>query len=485
MKPLDGLLASYLDLARHLDPLRHPHEAPETVRHALGRFDPPWLRAQVAALRAIANAIEDLEDVEALDDEVDRTMLLNTIRFDVLRLESLADATLANPVVPLGHAVRALRTLMTEHFTGDDEAALRDRVAALPDLLSTVNADTRAVAPHLLAIAGLELETLDDAVDEASERLDEAAVQPAVAAIEACRRWLDDPARVAEPEPMPESILDAILSTMVSEPVGHRGTLRILELRRTGVERLLAAAAADLGADDGLTIAQALRDEDVAIDDSDDAWADEWRRVGTELDRIGFDVPEAEVPSLAYGTIDNPWSFTAQAIRDRAAVMLDAARARQLRPVRRLLVAPGLVSGWGRTVAALLKPSEVAGTPERRVMISHRALVECAAAEIDLLMLAQATDIDALQARVEALTGLDPDAARKVVLDTAAAPFHALSAALAHEAWQGWYAEEGGDPVAFLRRVSDGGGLAVPLARWALSASTPGAAAAPVTDGLI
>ena len=64
---LDALLASYLDLARHLDPLRHPDEAPEELRQRLGRFDTPWLVAQAAALRSIAHAIEDLETVESLD----------------------------------------------------------------------------------------------------------------------------------------------------------------------------------------------------------------------------------------------------------------------------------------------------------------------------------------------------------------------------------------------------------------------------------
>ena len=43
----------------------------------------------------------------------------------------------------------------------------------------------------------------------------------------------------------------------------------------------------------------------------------------------------------------------------------------------------------------------------------------------------------------------------------------ALAAALAHEAWQSWYADDGGDPVAFIRRALAGGGLAVRLARWA------------------
>ncbi len=485
MSALNGLLESYLDLARHLDPMRHPHEAPATVRHALGRFDAPWLRAQVAALRAIANAIEDIEDVDVLDDEVDRTMLLNTIRADILRLESMADAGQANPAVALGHAVIALRSLMTDHYSGDDEAALRDRIAALPELLGAMAADPRPVPAHLLSLARLELASLAEAIDAASEHLDDAAVQPAVVATAEVRGWLDAPERAGAPEAMAEKVLDAMLSTMVSEPVGHRGTLRILELRRAGVERSLASAALELGSDDGLALVRALRQEGTDIDVTDDEWAAEWQRVGAELGRMGFVVPACGVPSVGPVAVDSPWAYTAYAVRAWAAVLLDVARHGQLRPVRRLLVAPGLMTGWGRTVAALLRPSEVFATAERRAMNSHRALIECAAAEVDLLLQSQGADIDALQARVEQATGIDPEEARALVLNTAAAPFHALAAALAHEAWQAWYAEEGGDPVAFLLRAADGGGLAVPLSRWALTTGTHDQPAGPVTDGLI
>lgn len=100
---LTALLASYLDLARHLDPMRHPDGAPAETQQRLGRFDVPWLVAQAAALRSIAHAIEDLEDVEALDDEVDRTALLDTIRDDILALEAVTQADAADPTLPLRH----------------------------------------------------------------------------------------------------------------------------------------------------------------------------------------------------------------------------------------------------------------------------------------------------------------------------------------------------------------------------------------------
>ncbi len=469
MTALDGLLASYLDLARHLDPLRHPFEAPSSLQHALGRFDAPWLRAQVVALRAIANAVEDLDEVEVLEDEVDRTMLIDMIRADALRLEASVGGELVDPVAPLGHAVAALDMLMEERFTGNEEAALRDRVAALPELLAALCNDSRAVPEHLVGLAQLELAALAEAVDEASERLDDAAVQPALAAIGDCRQWLDDPTRRAATAGLSEAALDGILSTLVSEPVGHRGTLRLLELRRAGVERSLAGAAEELGSDDGLSVVRALREERVSRDDADAAWHAEWQRVGDELGALGLPVVQLDPTGAAPVGIDDAWSFTAIAVRAHAAYLFDAARANQPRAVRRLLVAPGLVAGWGRTVAALLRPTSVFGTPERRLMMSHRALIECAAAEADLLLHGGHADVAALEARVQLSAGLTADEARRVVLGASASPFEALAAALAHEGWQAWYAEDGGDPVVFLLRALEQGGLAVPLARWALT----------------
>src|SRR5690606_27175632 len=94
---LDQLLESYLDLARHLDPLRHPHEAPAEVQARLGRFDRPWLSGQVSALRSIGNAIEDIEGVDSLADEVDRTMLLDTVRADIRRLSERINGPTSDP----------------------------------------------------------------------------------------------------------------------------------------------------------------------------------------------------------------------------------------------------------------------------------------------------------------------------------------------------------------------------------------------------
>ncbi|MES2124418.1 MAG: hypothetical protein V4503_06985 [Gemmatimonadota bacterium] len=469
MSPLDELLASYLDLARHLDPLRHPFDAPDSIHHRLGRFDAPWLTAQVAALKSIANAVEDLDEVESLDDEVDRTMLINTIRTDIVDLEALAGGDCFDGCRPLAHARHALYALMDEEFDAESEAALRDRVTAIPDFLASLRDDRRTLPADLVELTRDAASQLLEALDEASEYLDDATVQPALVAVADHRAWLDDPARVGGEAGLGEDVLERHLATLSSEPVGVKGTLRLLELRRAGVEKSLQAAAEELGSDQPLMLVRSLiAEEPLDFETLLEQWPAEWERVRGELAALGMPVtadPPVEDPFEA----EDAWSLAAAAIREQAALTLDTARDVQSRAVRRLLLAPGLMDGWGRTVAALLRSTPATGEPERRLMLSYLALLDAVAAESDLLLQSRRATVDELVERTTRLTGVNVESARSLVRQVVDEPLDALAAALAHEAWQSWYAEEGGDPVIFLQRALAGGGLSVPLARWALS----------------
>jgi hypothetical protein len=99
---------------------------------------------------------------------------------------------------------------------------------------------------------------------------------------------------------------------------------------------------------------------------------------------------------------------------------------------------------------------------------AHIAIRDNVAAETDLMLQARRDPGDELAQRAGELAGIDLDSARDMVVAVASEPFEALAAALAHEGWQGWYAEAGETPIEFLRLATQGGGLAVPLARWAL-----------------
>ena len=397
-------------------------------------------------------------------------MLINTIRADIVRLDGMVSSETSNPALPLLHLSAALDSLMGEDFDAEAEAALRERIAAFPGFLATLREDERPAPALILSAAQLEAGMFDETtLDMASERLDEATVQPALVAIAEHRLWLGRPERAGGPYGFGEAKLEARIATLVSEPLGAKGTLRLLELRRAGVERSLASGATELGLSDPIACARQLVEEaQPSPDIYYDYWSDEWRRVGDAMRALGLPLPEAEPPEPP-SDLEDGWSMAAHAVRDHAGRMMQAAKAENPRAVRRLLRGPGLLDGWGRTVAALLRNTEVFGLPERRVMMSFVALRESAAAEADLLLHARAAQPDELMLRTQQIAGVSGEDSRGMLGDIAAEPLHALAAALSHEAWQSWYAEVGGEPVPFLLKAMQGGGLAVPLARWGLA----------------
>lgn len=470
MTPLDELLGSYLDLARHLDPLRHPHEAPEEVQGRLGRFDVPWLTAQAAALKSIANAIEDLEEVEARDDEVDRTMLVNTVRGDLMWLDdAVADG--GDPGQALRHADTALATLLGEDYDAVAAEALRARITELPDFLATLRGDLRPAPAFLVDAAERTIDRLVERLDAASERLEDAPVPAAAAALEEHRAWLAEPARIGEGRVgLGPDAVQSRLTLLAAEPAGLKGTARILELRRTGVERSLANAADELGYGDDWRRALDALPEIAELDPLDlvDAWEEEWRRVGAECAALGLETFAQRVPPAPIAT--DRATLAAWAVRARAAALFETGRASQRRAVRRLVVAPGLRRGWQRTFAALLRETAVLGTPERRLASAMLALRDAVAAEADLALQSHKVPAEALVGWVAEAAALEPHAAREVIITVAGDPLDEVAAALSHEAWLGWFAEDGGDPAGFLGRAAKSGGLSVALARWAAAA---------------
>ncbi|HPF61758.1 MAG TPA: hypothetical protein PLI93_06820, partial [Gemmatimonadales bacterium] len=471
MSDMDALLRSYLDLARHLDPLQHPDEAPADVAARLGRFDVPWLTAQLAALRSIANAIEDLEDLASRDDEVDRTMLLDTVRGDIARLHALIEGESADPVLPLRHAVAALDALLGEDFDAGRAAALAARLGELPEMLSLVREELRPAPAFLVAAASLALAELDERLDLAAERLEDTTVVTAAReALDAHSSWLLDGNRVGGEMGLGEEAVLARLALLNNEPLGLKGTLRTLELRRAGAERALLTAAADLGYPEDWPAALEALPELSPLDPFErlDGWLDEWERAGSVYITLGLAVPDAE-PGPAPAVEDRA-TLAVWAMRARARAMFEAARAQQERPVRRLLVAPGVRRGWSRAVVALLRHTTLLDAPEHLLAAAWLALLDAVAAETDLLLAARMATPEELVARTAEITHLDEERARALVVMVAEEPLAALAAGLSHEGWVAWHADEGGEPATFLHRALEAGGLAVPLARWVLTA---------------
>jgi hypothetical protein len=75
----DQLCRSFFDLWHHLDPVAAARFDPEAPPLALVGLDPAGVQQHLAAVRSLGFAVEELA-VDELDDEIDRTLLLDALR---------------------------------------------------------------------------------------------------------------------------------------------------------------------------------------------------------------------------------------------------------------------------------------------------------------------------------------------------------------------------------------------------------------------
>ena len=132
---LDQLTESYLETRWHIDPVDGSGTGRVTCDGRLGTFDEDGLRQYVAALRAIAGAVEGLE-VTSLEDEIDRTALLNEIRVTEHRYR-VERPHRWDPGLWVGHVLEGLYQLLM--LPGREPAELAqasaDRLADVPRFL--------------------------------------------------------------------------------------------------------------------------------------------------------------------------------------------------------------------------------------------------------------------------------------------------------------------------------------------------------------
>ncbi|HEX5387877.1 MAG TPA: DUF885 family protein [Gemmatimonadales bacterium] len=121
MERMDRLLESYLDLERHLTPAGRAGDGADGggaahgaagERHQLGRFDADSMRQHLAAFRAVASAVEEL-DVDDVQDEIDRTALLDRIRTTIARFEHERPQA-RDPGFWIEHVADGLTTLLLD-----------------------------------------------------------------------------------------------------------------------------------------------------------------------------------------------------------------------------------------------------------------------------------------------------------------------------------------------------------------------------------
>jgi len=196
---LDDLISSYLDLRWQMDPVSATTAGLTEHDHRLGRFTVEDVRIHLAALRSLAGALEEVE-LDDLDDEIDRTALLDDVRVTIHRF-SVEQVHRTNPSFWLEHALEGLFHLLTrrERPLAHRARATAQRLAAIPEFLAAAR-ETLEDCPRVF------LETARDVAGGAEELIAEVAAhfQPqedgefdrlardARAAVAGFARFLDD-----------------------------------------------------------------------------------------------------------------------------------------------------------------------------------------------------------------------------------------------------------------------------------------------------
>lgn len=203
--PFPSLEQSYRDLRWNLDPVSATQAGVTTYDDRYGRYSAAALAPHLAALKAIAAALEEAT-VDSLDQEIDRTALLNEIRVTLRRFERERPQA-KNPGFWLAHLLAGLHFLMLRrdrtpalragavlHRLEDVPAFLDDARAALAEPVRVfVGTALRVVEGGIALVREVGSRAGADAPDQADAL--RAAADGAVAALAAFRhdleRWLD------------------------------------------------------------------------------------------------------------------------------------------------------------------------------------------------------------------------------------------------------------------------------------------------------
>jgi len=133
---------SFFDLYWQLDPVAATQAGVPGGGHdnRYGRFSPAALAPHLAALRSIASALEGANAAD-LDEEIDRTALLNEIRVMLRRFEKLKPQA-KNPEFWLSHLLGGLHHLLlsADRTPAEKAAAAIGRLEDIPEFLDDLKA---------------------------------------------------------------------------------------------------------------------------------------------------------------------------------------------------------------------------------------------------------------------------------------------------------------------------------------------------------
>ncbi|MGH7672285.1 MAG: DUF885 domain-containing protein [Gemmatimonadales bacterium] len=135
-----ALEQSYFDLHWHMDPVAATQAGVSSYDDRYGRFSPAALAPHVAGLRSLVSALEATATA-GLEEEIDRTALLNEIRVTLRRFERLKPQA-KNPEFWLSHLLSGLHHLLLAADRSPEEkaAAALARLVDIPALLDDARA---------------------------------------------------------------------------------------------------------------------------------------------------------------------------------------------------------------------------------------------------------------------------------------------------------------------------------------------------------
>src|SRR5216110_210193 len=147
---------AYFDLRWHLDPVAATQAGVRTYDERYGRFSGVALAPHLAALKSLGTALEETTTPE-LEDEIDRTALLNDVRVLLRRFERERPQT-KNPAFWLSHLLGGLHFLLGRRDRPPVERAralagrLEDVPALLDDARGTLVAPVRVFVETALRV---------------------------------------------------------------------------------------------------------------------------------------------------------------------------------------------------------------------------------------------------------------------------------------------------------------------------------------------
>ena len=137
---LADLTRSYFDVLWHLDPVSASQAGVAGHDGRLGRYGAATLGPHLAALKALASSLEEAA-VDGLEQEIDRTALLNDVRVHVARFERERPQA-RNPEFWLSHLMNGLYVLLARHDRSPEHRAraLTERLEDIPAFLDDARA---------------------------------------------------------------------------------------------------------------------------------------------------------------------------------------------------------------------------------------------------------------------------------------------------------------------------------------------------------